>query len=1012
MTIELIIAPPAAGKTYTCIQRIQATQKDHPLAKIWVIVPDRIQAAAFRKRLANSGGAVGVQVGRFPDLQKSILQHEGIYHPLASPSLLHRLIQDTVNDAVDQDAIPFLKPLHPFPGFIVMLRDAFAELKRALVSPEKFYDYAKGGNASQKDLATLYSRYQARLQDLQWVDSEEISQLTVDALEKHPKAASEIRLLVVDGFDSFNSSQHRLLKLLSEQVGELIITFPGAKDSMRAAHHRFSDSFERMLKDLSPIITTLENTPILPEVVGYIEKNIFIMQPPEKRSTVQPILLEARSPVDEARESLRWIKKLVIRENVALSECAVFTPNPETYHDALRSAANEFGIPISFTLDDALDNSPAINSLTNLLSLPSRNYNSRYLINTLRSPYFDFSLDPENVDTLEMVCRVGQIVEGRDQWEEVWERLIASSTQQNQDLDDERNSPNLPRGAEAERLSRVIGSIFDIITPLPQNDCLTGWISWLEDLLERLHFYEHTQSEKDRAACETFQEVLQSLVLTETVAGKREVEFSQFVSDLQAALSGEGYRESKSFGKPTLLVGRFTEARGSRFKAVALLGLSEGSFPANEHPDPFLDEQLRSDLGLELRLQREQAGLFYQAVTRTDKHLLITRPYLSDDGEEWEESAYWKAIAGLFDSSAITRINPDIPQPLVDAASSQEVLFSAVRKQELPNSYKFLAPRWKNLQHSQRVLRARRAKHAQGPFEGNAEAVSTEVSSRFHKGKKWSASRLESYGTCPFQFFVKNALELEEHLFPELGMDIAKRGTVLHRILEKTYKEAGNTADLDSLLDSLDGAAREVFSTAPKEFGFRPSILWDVEKVQLLEKLKKSINAMVEDRDWKPIAYEAKFGMDGEDPLLIDLGREKLYFKGIIDRVDHNSNGELRVVDYKTGGSHYTPKNFLQGFILQLPIYAMAAKEALKLGDPIDGIYWKIFAAEAGSLKLAKIQTDDAVGVDAAIEITCKHLVRILNGIRSAQYSPKKPDDGCPPYCVAAKICWRFEPGD
>jgi len=69
------------------------------------------------------------------------------------------------------------------------------------------------------------------------------------------------------------------------------------------------------------------------------------------------------------------------------------------------------------------------------------------------------------------------------------------------------------------------------------------------------------------------------------------------------------------------MVGRLIEARGVRYDAVALLGLSEGIWPEPEHPDPLLDEALRASLGLEPRLQRGQEGVFYQALARADRFL-------------------------------------------------------------------------------------------------------------------------------------------------------------------------------------------------------------------------------------------------------------------------------------------------------------------------------------------------------------------------------------------------------
>lgn len=1010
MTTELIIAPPVTGKTTACIQRIRAMQTDSPLARIWVVVPDRLQAAAFRRRLAGSGGALGTYVGTFGDLYRSILERSGTYVPVASSPLLHRLVQETVDRAVAQGDLSHFAPLQLLPGFILALRESFAELKRSLVYPEKFSDFSRSGSAAQKDLAVLYSRYQARLRELNWADPEGISWLAVAALEHQSSATDSIHLLVVDGFDSFNGAQYQALKMLSQQVGDLLITFPGKIGSQRPAHRRFTESIERLIRELSPRITTLDLFPYLPPDLRHIESQLFEAEISAIQTTDQPILLEARSPADEAREALRWIKRLVVRKNVPLSSCMIFTPNPTVYHPLLRAYATEYGIPIRFTQDEPLSNSPAITALLNLITLPSRNFGTRYVINVLRSPYFELSINPETADKFEMVSRVAQIIEGRDQWSETWERLTPSSIHGQSDLDDERILPGLPRGSQASELRLVMDAFFDNITP-PDHTCTqTEWITWLEDLLDRLRFYERANSERDQAACEAFRETLRALVLSEAVAGERHGDYRQFLMDLQGTLEGIGLREPTHDGKPALLVGRMVEARGLRFQAVALLGFSEGVFPANEHPDPFLDESLRATLGLEQRLQREQAGLFYQAITRTDQYLLITRPYLSDDGEKWEESTFWKSVQRLFDTSVIETVHPDDPQPLTEAASSQELLFSAIRRRSLPQVYEFLNGRWNGLRHAREVLKARRSKLAGGPHEGFVEPIAPALNQRYSPAQIWSASRLEYYGSCPYQFFVRTALGLEPRVLPKLGLDPNQLGSMLHKILEDTYKNLPDPKDIQAALVSLRTTSEQVFSTAPRVYGFRPSSLWDYEKVQLQDKLEKTVRALGEDSVWTPFAYELVFGIDGVPPLEIDLGDETLRIRGVIDRVDRDANGQLRVVDYKTGSSHLASSDLKDGHRLQLPIYALAVRDALNLGTPVDGIYWKILGAEAGSLKLAKFKTDSAQGVGAAVEVVCEHLHRIVKGIHSAEFPPHPPRAGCPSYCPTSQWCWRFEP--
>ncbi len=1011
MTTELLLAPPACGKTETCIQKIRNLQSTRLLAKAWVLVPDRLQAAAFRRRLAASGGTLGTQVSRFEDLYQNILEQAGKFLPVTSFPLQQRIIQETVDRAVGNGELLKLAPLQFFPGFITTLRDIFSELQRGLVSPERFSEITHTSSFTQKDLTLLYSRYQARLKELNWADPEAFGELTISLMGTQPTVAASIDLLIVDGFDSFNGAQYQALKCFSKQVGELVITFPGIRASQRTAHRRFTGSIERLIRDLSPQISELEPSSHLPADLDFIEHHLFEATAPETQAKEGLLLLEARSPAEEAREALRWIKKLVIRQQVSLASCGVFTPDPGVYHPLLRSIADEFGMPIRFTLDEKLEDSPAITALLNLLTLSLTKYRSRALINVLRSPYFEFSMDDETVDTLERVSRVAQIVESQEQWNEAWQRLAASSGEDKSDLDDERNAPSLPRGSDVEPLQSALNAVFSLITPPEQSTSQTGWMRWLEELLEKTRFYEKADSERDRSACEVLQESLQALLLSEYVSGERRVDYRQFVADLQGILAGEEYRESRGGWKDALLAGRMTEARGTRFQAVALLGLSEGSFPANERPDPFLDEDLRARLGLESRLQREQGGLFYQAVTRADQHLLITRPYLSEDGENREKSTFWKAVETLFERSVVTTIRPDVLQPLVEAGSTQELLFSAVRRGSLPKKYGFLEENWNHLKQARDVLTARRAKTAKGHYEGLVEEIAPTLAQRYPASETWSASRLESYGSCPFQFFVQNALELEPHEPPELGLDVKQRGSILHKVLEETYRNAADPKDLTILLESLRNACKKVFSTAPRKYGFRPSALWEIEQEQLLKKLEKSIRALAEDTDWTPFAYEMDFGFENTPLLEIELNKETIRVHGVVDRVDRNASGELRVIDYKTGSSHLDKSDLDNGYRLQLPIYALAARDALKLGEPVDGFYWAILAAKPGILKLAKYKKDDAEGMETAIGVVIGHLLRILSGIRAARFPAKPPEGDCPSYCPASLWCWRYEPG-
>src|SRR5690606_21203052 len=134
------------------------------------------------------------------------------------------------------------------------------------------------------------------------------------------------------------------------------------------------------------------------------------------------------------------------------------------------------------------------------------------------------------------------------------------------------------------------------------------------------------------------------------------------------------------------------------------------------------------------------------------------------------------------------------------------------------------------------------------------------------------------------------------------GWNASQRGAMFHRILEQVYTRVGDPLDVGALQAVLPEVAEEVFEDAPAELGFRPSPLWEIEKLEILSTLQQTIDALSSaSQGWRPIAYEQTFGMNGNPPLQIEVAGETLQIRGMIDRIDRNDRGELRVVDYKTG---------------------------------------------------------------------------------------------------------------
>ena len=200
---------------------------------------------------------------------------------------------------------------------------------------------------------------------------------------------------------------------------------------------------------------------------------------------------------------------------------------------------------------------------------------------------------------------------------------------------------------------------------------------------------------------------------------------------------------------------------------------------------------------------------------------------------------------------------------------------------------------------------------------------------------------------------------------------------------------------------------------APLEQGFRPSLLWQVDQELFLQRLEAAVDGLAGQDSaagWQPVAFEQTFGFD-TNPLVVEADGQTILLHGVVDRIDRDSAGRLRIVDYKTGSSHQGNQDLLQGRRLQLPLYAMAAQSALGWGEVKEGLYWGLLKGEAGPLKLSTFKRGEERGLQAAVDVALEHLGRIMHGIRQAQFPPAPPKGGCSEYCPASAWCWRYKPG-
>jgi ATP-dependent helicase/nuclease subunit B len=188
------------------------------------------------------------------------------------------------------------------------------------------------------------------------------------------------------------------------------------------------------------------------------------------------------------------------------------------------------------------------------------------------------------------------------------------------------------------------------------------------------------------------------------------------------------------------------------------------------------------------------------------------------------------------------------------------------------------------------------------------------------------------YISCPYRFWLKHVMKLNAAEEGSTELDAKLYGIFLHKVLQR-FGENIQMRDCNDIqviekevLTLLDDIAQE-------QLGIHINKKIEVQLELARYRLKifaKHQSKSVND-GWRIICTE-KF----EDKILTVDGKP-FTIRGTIDRIEKNENGEIRVLDYKTGGTIANKAHFnsrtKEWSDLQLPLYRELLTKISQLKD-------------------------------------------------------------------------------
>jgi RecB family exonuclease len=261
-------------------------------------------------------------------------------------------------------------------------------------------------------------------------------------------------------------------------------------------------------------------------------------------------------------------------------------------------------------------------------------------------------------------------------------------------------------------------------------------------------------------------------------------------------------------------------------------------------------------------------------------------------------------------------------------------------------------------------------------FDGNlfsAVDSPSELHRVLESVQRISASGIETWATCPFQFFLGRVLRVTSTDRPEDGwtVDPLERGSLIHDILEHFFKELQRQDRLDHLDDYtpadhhlLDALADECFAELERRGVTGHPLVWENTSAAIRADLRTFLvkdERWRREEGWRPRYFEQAFGIDDPAswaPLELEFAGTHVRFRGYMDRVDvHRSGRRAFLYDYKTGGrtSYAGMENdpVLAGKHVQLALYRRAVLASIPDLEDVDGAYW--FVSSRGEFKMLSL---------------------------------------------------------
>ncbi len=942
--LNIITGRTGSGKTLY-IRQLVADIAQNESERAVLIVPEQFSFETERAMLSILGNEKinNVEILTFSRFAERLLSAYGKISKKTADNGTRAVLMSLAIETL-QDKIQVFNRYRKSPKLISDLLSFYGEMRKCCISNEQLFDLStkvKKQTFSKKlnELSLIFNCYESLLSQ-GFQDDCTYPDLLYDLLGEVDYFKN--KTVFLDAFTEFDKQKCKILERIIASAQETYVTFSCDIKKNNDRYELFYNAQNEIKKlkaianrqgvKIAPVKVLLPKKEYKAEPLNVLEEQIFTLSGEKYEGECYCISLMPRyTKADECDSVAAEIKRLAREEGYRYREIAVIERTEGAYKNELVSSFRKYGVDYFEDNRQPIITQPLMVFVLALFDIIVDGLQTETVLRFLKTGLYGFSV--EDIALVEDYALVWRITPA--QWKNEWTenpRGLGGAFNEA----DEKNLAYLnslrekivgPVLALKNRMTGTNGKTIakELFVFLRKCGIDQNLKSFAEQLLE---------SSEDDLATEQgriwriLTEIIDSLYYA---IGESAVTVARFKELFEILVSTKDLGEIPS-GIDEVIIGNAERIRAFSPKAVFVMGANAGVFPKELSGGVILSDMERCELqenGAEIISNLEynsvnERFIAYHALTLATDRLYVSYSAIDNDSSALAPSEIVDEIKRIFSSCNL--LNEDKLDLIESRKSAYSIYAGEQKSQSVLGStlYEYFS------QNGTEVEKSMLQKISKKSYRINSTDIATDL---FGKSMYVSASRVEKFYKCPFEYFCEYGIKAKPRC--EAQMDPAQTGTLIHYALEIFLKE--NPKELLKTLSEeevgriikniiFDYVNEMLGGFENKSSGFLRTILLLVDNatkiaLQLIDEFSHS--------KFVPVDFELSINNDGAlAPYTIDLGdNECVKIVGSVDRVDAYKTDEntfIRIIDYKTGGKDFKLDEVFAGINMQMLIYLFA----------------------------------------------------------------------------------------